>query len=273
MFARTSPVQVLSNCGLALPSLHQQLLLTRPCHTKPTAHCHKPTKADGSVIPTQQVTFMRCPSLYRYHFRRLWWGGVLRDQTTLALVFLLLVLAASALLGYWPVIQAILGIPPSADFNPILHFANGLIIFGLIGSIGMLMTACCGCTVPRHPGCESGGSCDTGGCDCSGGDGTGQCLACILCIAVIGFLLAAQAAYVRWVTWVSCVLHTLAVMVENVGPVARKRAVARAARKGSKEAGGRAKEAAVVAEGADAGAGTGGEAGAATQAPTAACMV
>ncbi len=255
---------------------------------------------------------MRCSSFYRYHFRRLWWGGVLRDKATLATVVLLLV----PILGFCPIIQAILGIPPSADFKLIRHLANGLIIFVLIGSMGMLVSVCCCCSVPTpaagHPdpnceSCVSGGSCGVcepdpcgscrscnpdpdlcwlcsiaGGC---GGDCDGLrllprawCLVCVL--APVGGPLVAYAAYARWYTWVSWVLHTLEVLVENVGPVARKWAMARAARKGSKEVGGGAKAAAVVAEGADAGAGSegevgasGAEAGAATQAPATACMV
>ncbi len=223
------------------------------------------------------VCFLHSTSSWRarYLFRRLWWARLLRHKATSVVAFLLLLLSSSAVLGFVPLIQSLVTVPPTATYRPLLHLANGLILFGLVSLVGMIVAAIAG-----YPVCGRGGGagcsdpscsvCYLGDCNCSGGDGDGAgavCLCMLAMLAVVGIAFAAQAMYGFMYGWIRARLHDVEVMVENVGPMARKRAMDRAARKGSETAAARARAAAGAARGS--GSGT----GAATKAPCAACMV
>lgn len=110
---------------------------------------------------------------YRYRYQRLWWASILGHQVTLAIMFVLVMAASIAVLGYIPVTNDMFGKGSSSSSSsdpspspspspggggsgsswnidapyPVIHLLNGLIMLGIVGlclSLLLLCAAYCG---------------------------------------------------------------------------------------------------------------------------------
>ncbi len=183
----------------------------------------------------------------------MWWARLLRHKATSVCAFLLLLLSASALLGFVPLIQSLVTVPKMTGIRPALHMANGLLMFGIVAFIVMIIAAIAGypvCGRRRQQQQQAGnsgsgttvwfwgggGSCHSHSGSSGSSNGGGAVVLVILAvIALIGIFFAAKELCSIMYKWIRARLHDVEVLVENVGPMARKRAMDRAARKGPEE--------------------------------------
>lgn len=65
---------------------------------------------------------------FKFQFRRLWWARLLRSKVAVASVFLPLMFGGCYLVGFIPILG-------TAGVNLAMHFANGVVITGILGFV------------------------------------------------------------------------------------------------------------------------------------------
>ena len=176
--------------------------LVSPCLCRAVVHRKCLSKWRGmSQGNPRSLAYYRCEVChYEYRFRRVLGATVLGHPATAAFLSTLVIAALSGLLGFVPIIQVgravnlqshlslhslILALSPLCTHHPQgilglpernvwLHFADGLIVVGLLGSAVMLISWCMG--VSGGAGSSPGPDCcycygwNCGDCgDCGGG--------------------------------------------------------------------------------------------------------
>lgn len=187
------------------------------------------------------LSYYRCEIChYKYEMRRLWWGALLRHPATAAAAFVVLALLASVVLGYVPLVQALLGtkrtsaVTSTAFGAVMMHTANGIIMLGLLGFVLLALEACCVHACPLYidpypcylmPDCAPcchGASVDAMGGACAAGDEAAVvcgalCLIAMAAAAVAGvaylFLNCFSSLYARFCDG----LGATHVLLENIG--------------------------------------------------------
>lgn len=150
---------------------------------------------------------------YKYQFRRMAVGAVLGSPWTAGATFALALAASSFVLGFVPIIQALLDVKSSL----LLHLADGLILVGLIGFLVMLAS-----------GCREGGGLyvhpygpiwcyDCGGGACAAGEAGAGCLVVMVAVAAVGLVFTVLYGYRALYAALERQMGRYQVMVENVG--------------------------------------------------------
>ncbi|KAG2453657.1 hypothetical protein HYH02_001870 [Chlamydomonas schloesseri] len=185
---------------------------------------------------------------FEYQFRRIWWARLLGAHETAVVMFLLLLGAASWVLGYIPILSALLQVNKTGlTLGPRvgIHLLDGLVIVGLIGFAAFVATACTGGGATPGPSgpcyCDPG-FVHCGGCQCSGGgDECGAILAiALVAMAAVGLAFTVATLFGAFYTLVRNRLKGMEEMVENVGERAKDswRRFPRARGSGSRGGGG-----------------------------------
>ncbi|GIL98217.1 hypothetical protein Vretimale_3633, partial [Volvox reticuliferus] len=156
--------------------------LISPCKCSgSTKYVHRQCLLKWRSMKSGTQAYYRCEIChYRYQFRRLWWAQVLGHPITSILIFSALLTASAWLLGYVPIMELMLGVPPGSHIG--LHFLNGFLLVGLLGALALLIQLCV-----ALPGSLPPGACNSCYCEpcpmvaIAGGE---ECLALLLVLLV-----------------------------------------------------------------------------------------
>ncbi|GLI58803.1 hypothetical protein VaNZ11_000569 [Volvox africanus] len=198
--------------------------LISPCKCSgSTKYVHRQCLLKWRSMKSGTQAYYRCEIChYRYQFRRLWWAQVLGHPITSILIFSALLTSSAWLLGYVPLMELLVGVPPGSHIG--LHFLNGFLLVGLLGALALLIQLCVTLPGSLPPGACNGCYCEP--CPMVAIAGGEECLALLLVLlvsmAIAGLVWVCKTLYGTLYGTLRERMRWAEHMVENVGEVGGK---------------------------------------------------